>query len=1196
MNQSQVRGSVTPVVSIVIPIHNQLNFTRQSLASLEATTEPGIYEVIVVNDASSDGSEEFLSELAGTKSWLRFVSSPFNRGFAASCNLGAGMAQGTYILFLNNDALLSAGWLPPLLHCLESRPEIGIAAPKLVFPDGTIQHCGKVWGEWHSPRSNPDHVCFRAQGDALQVNRSRNYQMVTGACMLLRRAELLRCGPFDDRSENGWENDDLFYAYRKHGLHIHYCPDSKIFISLNKGLSTDERCFQELSERDADKEEQLALCQKVESYTQVDGLEGSFPPDSRPVPLISIIILTFNQLPYTIQCVESIRRHTPERYELIFVDNGSTDETVSWLRALADQDSSACKIIENGRNIGFSKGCNQGINASRGECILLLNNDVVVTEGWLQGMLECLQHDDQVGIVGPMTNNISGIQQVPESPYRSLSDIASFSDEFHNKYRYRRIFQRRIVGFCMLFRRELVEKIGLLDETFGTGNFEDDDYCLRSELEGYRNVIAGDVFIHHYGSVSFKGNQINYAQTIGANHKLFFEKWSRPVTDCLLAKKIIVLKVLEDADGLKRHGKSNEAIDLLLKTGIGQIPDEPRFYGAIAEILRDEGMTSDALDTLEQCHNIEKNPYVMVTTIYCLIESNRFHDARSRWSLLSGFKGFQAYIPLFEGLIATAESDVTAARSAFDAALVADPTMPDIYVAIGALAEHLQQNVQAFEMYAKATIMSAGSNPSAVRGVHRQAVLCNYNKRATEILESLRQFRRDDKAILFMLADLYIQAGNVKSALALAEEAMVMFGAEAGLVQAALSLRNQIGPLVVPPAKKKEGIAVSLCMIVKDEAKNISRCLASLKPVVDEVVVVDTGSSDLTREIAEAFGARVVEYNWSGDFSAARNKSLETASGNWILVMDADEVISTLDHEAFNKLIKESKKRNIAYTVVTRNYNNQVYIEQWQINNGQYPGDEAGRGWIPSDKVRVFPNIPLIRFENEIHEMVEPVLNRLKFPRKKTSSFLVHHYGHLDDARQTRKKEIYYELSKKKLETSGGSPTALVELAIQANEANRSEEALDLWQRALKYDPHSWLVYFNLGATYIRLGRIEDALRASKKAIELKNDYREAIANLGYCLALLGRPGEALTVLLPASNRYNDYPILNLMLAVAYCCNGDYQEGERCFAALVAANVVCDEFLIKTLAVLEGLGGKEMEITALRTCANRSGIVCFTFG
>ncbi|RPI67925.1 MAG: glycosyltransferase family 2 protein, partial [Geobacteraceae bacterium] len=103
------------------------------------------------------------------------------------------------------------------------------------------------------------------------------------------------------------------------------------------------------------------------------------------------------------------------------------------------------------------------------------------------------------------------------------------------------------------------------------------------------------------------------------------------------------------------------------------------------------------------------------------------------------------------------------------------------------------------------------------------------------------------------------------------------------------------------PAQPKPGGSVSLCMIVKNEQSHLARCLRSVKPLVDEMIVVDTGSSDRTQDIAKIFGAKVFEFPWNNDFSKARNFSLSKAAGNWILVLDADETISVKDDEEFRR-------------------------------------------------------------------------------------------------------------------------------------------------------------------------------------------------------------------------------------------------------------------------------------------------------
>src|SRR5262249_10570266 len=144
----------------------------------------------------------------------------------------------------------------------------------------------------------------------------------------------------------------------------------------------------------------------------------------------------------------------PEPHEVVFVDNGSTDGTVKWLRAQV-AGNPAYRLIENPRNEGFARGCNQGIAAARGEFIVLLNNDVVVAEHWLTGLLECLHATPDAGIVGPRTNEISGRQRVAAPGYPGLDGLPAFAAEWRATHRHQRTVSPRVVGFCMLFRQAL---------------------------------------------------------------------------------------------------------------------------------------------------------------------------------------------------------------------------------------------------------------------------------------------------------------------------------------------------------------------------------------------------------------------------------------------------------------------------------------------------------------------------------------------------------------------------------------------------------------------------------------------------------------------------------------------------------------------------------------------------------------------
>ncbi len=152
-------------------------------------------------------------------------------------------------------------------------------------------------------------------------------------------------------------------------------------------------------------------------------------------------------------------------------------------------------------------------------------------------------------------------------------------------------------------------------------------------------------------------------------------------------------------------------------------------------------------------------------------------------------------------------------------------------------------------------------------------------------------------------------------------------------------------------------------MIVKNEEKHLVKCLRSVRDVVDEMIIVDTGSTDKTNDIAKVFGAKVFDFPWTGDFSAARNHSLEQATGDWILVLDADEVISARDFDELKAIIRKRSPSPAAYSIVTRNYMTNMSVIGWTPKDGQYP-EEAGGGWVPSAKVRLFPRRKDVFFIN----------------------------------------------------------------------------------------------------------------------------------------------------------------------------------------------------------------------------------------
>ena len=248
-------------------------------------------------------------------------------------------------------------------------------------------------------------------------------------------------------------------------------------------------------------------------------LTTAAPAPERSFGLTSIVLVTFNQWPHTKACLDSIRLLTDEPYELIVVDNGSTDGTVEFLRA-----DPQIRLLENGRNRGFPAAANQGILASQGQQVLLLNNDTVVTTGWLERLLTACNSHAAIGLAGPVTNHISGEQQVSVS-YEDLTQLDGFAWDWGKQHHRRVQPTDRLVGFCLLIKKEVIDRIGLLDEQFGIGNFEDDDYCRRAIAAGYQCVIARDAFIHHVGSATFRNSGVNFGRLLQENQRKYQEKW-----------------------------------------------------------------------------------------------------------------------------------------------------------------------------------------------------------------------------------------------------------------------------------------------------------------------------------------------------------------------------------------------------------------------------------------------------------------------------------------------------------------------------------------------------------------------------------------------------------------------------------------------------------------------------------------------
>ena len=574
----------------------------------------------------------------------------------------------------------------------------------------------------------------------------------------------------------------------------------------------------------------------------------------------SIVVPACNQAELTRLCLESVLRCTHGDYELILIDNGSTDGVPEIFEEMRSRQGPArVEVIRNAENLGFSKGVNQGIAAAQGEYIVLLNNDTVLTPGWLEGLIRWSLHDwPNVGLVGPLTNQAPA-PQLHAPGYQDLDGLEPFARHMRRGNTGQALETPRLTGFCLLIRKAALAAIGgTLDERFVVGFFGDDDLCLRARQAGFKLFVAKDVYIHHFGSQTFAKLQLDTETLLREGFHLFRDKWG------------------------------NEAA---APYRMSEPPADP--INRIAPPQRDAGTS------------------------------------------------------------AAPPASPPAAGPQLNGVSIATPSLNGL------------------------------TRPHSV---------------------------------------------------------------------------------AVTPTKPSGDIPCSLCIITKNEAKNLADCIGPLRELFKDIVVVDTGSTDKTRELARALGARVFEFPWVDSFAAARNETLRHALGRWIFWMDADDRIDPENVAKLKHLLDNLPDANVAYVMKC-------------LCVARAPGETA----TVVDHVRLFRNDSRIRWKYRVHEQI---LGGVKSAggRSEWSDVVIRHIGYTDPALRGRKLERDLRLLRLEVQEQPDDPFTLFNLGSHYHEVNKPAEALPHLRRSLdKSHPQDSIVR-KLYATIAQCERALDRLPAAVTA------------------------------------------------------------------------------------------------------------------
>ncbi|MEW6745863.1 MAG: methyltransferase domain-containing protein [Planctomycetota bacterium] len=353
----------------------------------------------------------------------------------------------------------------------------------------------------------------------------------------------------------------------------------------------------------------MASCgEPAERHSRRDSPEAimTFKISSEPTTLIVPVV---NTCEVTRQLIDSLRRCTRAgSYRLVVVDNGSTDGTREFLAAQQD-----VVLVRESVNRGFAAAVNRGLLQAHTTYVAIMNNDVLLTEGWLDTLVTHLETDARIAFVAPSTNYAAGPQRVHIGEYSDEAAMARLAREFTERRRGQIEDVEFVVGLCLLGRRSTFATLGPFDERFGNGNFEDNDYCLRARRGGWRIIVARDVFLHHHGSQTFRALGIDYAAQMERNRVLFDEKWKDDpvVLGMAAAQRREIKEALEHfTQALTRYPAS---VDAYLRTASCQVLSGDS-VGALRNIDR----------YLERC---PRSRDALLMKAHALVATGRLKDA-----------------------------------------------------------------------------------------------------------------------------------------------------------------------------------------------------------------------------------------------------------------------------------------------------------------------------------------------------------------------------------------------------------------------------------------------------------------------------------------------------------------------------------------------------------------------------------------
>jgi Tfp pilus assembly protein PilF len=394
----------------------------------------------------------------------------------------------------------------------------------------------------------------------------------------------------------------------------------------------------------------------------------------------------------------------------------------------------------------------------------------------------------------------------------------------------------------------------------------------------------------------------------------------------------------------------------------------------------------------------------------------------------------------------------------------------------------------------------------------------------------------------------------------------------------------------MPIHKGMTAPTLGLTMIVKNGAETLRACLESVRDVVTEMIVADTGSTDNSREIAQERGATVISISWEKDFAKARNAALAKATTDWVLSLDADE---ELDWEAGKFLPKLLTKAQVGgFIVPIRNYlpvrHGNVNGNRAQANDGRSRTHKDAPAYAEHRTVRLFRRHPKMVYKGCVHEAVAPQIVEAGF-KLGNANFCVHHFGFLAGTdRYGSKAESYLDLGRRKVEQEPKNALAWVELARQLYEPfRRNAEALNCIGRALALEPEMTAAWFLSGVVNLDIGQHQAAVAAFAHCAHDPEYAAEREHYRGDALHDLGRLKEAQAAYRQSLRLTGHDPQVESKLGYVEVRLGEFESGFPKLQAAITAFPNAAELHERLIKAYMAVGRLDDAAVAAETFASR---------